>query len=86
MFFFDVPSTRNVEVKVSNIPSGDDYSLSVFTANKLILGISSNPGTSDEMVALNSLAPGRYYAMVKREFPLPGFPPNSKEYRIEVKG
>lgn len=86
VFFFDIPSTRDVRVKVSNIPSSDNYILYVYTSNKLFLGVSNNPGANNENLTLQSLASDRYFIVVQRLIPQPGFPPSSKEYRIEVNG
>ena len=70
-FYFDLTTPRSVWVQLRNIPSSSDYNLYVYDANKTLWGESRNINPADgENVRLNSLAPGRYYVVIERTFPI----------------
>ncbi len=64
-FFFDQPNTSTVTVRLSQIPSGSDYNLTVYDANKGVRGSGTLSGSQSEVVTL-FLPTGRYYIMVER--------------------
>lgn len=66
-FVFDQTSSGIVAVRLSQIPSGSDYNITVYDANKSVRGSGTQPGNQSEAVTL-ALAPGRYYIMVERIF------------------
>lgn len=68
VFFFDLPTSSSVTVSLTQIPSGSDYNIRVYGANKLLWGTGENPGNLNESVPL-TLAADRYYVMVERVFP-----------------
>lgn len=70
-FYFDLTTPRNVWVQLRNIPGNSDYNLYVYDGDKTLWGQSKNIKPSDgENVVLNNLAPGRYYVVIERTFPL----------------
>lgn len=82
-FHFDLTTPRSVWVQLRNIPSGSDYNLYVYDSNKTLWGQSKNIKPSDgENVVLNNLAPGRYYVVVERTFPLNR--PETQPYWVNV--
>ena len=66
-FYFDQSSSGIVTVRLSQIPTGSDYNVTIYNDNKVVRGSGSNAGNQDEAVTL-SLSPGRYYIMVERIF------------------
>ncbi|MEM7334142.1 MAG: hypothetical protein AAF490_18800 [Chloroflexota bacterium] len=81
VFTFELASTDQVTIKLSQIPTGSDYNLLIYDDNKLLWGVGNNPGTLSENVQL-TLGAGQYYVMVERVIPF-GFP-NSSNYRLIV--
>ncbi|MCA9956997.1 MAG: hypothetical protein KC434_19845, partial [Anaerolineales bacterium] len=63
----------------SQIPSGSDYNITVYDANKSVRGSGTQPGNQSEAVTL-FLSAGRYYIMVERIFGQA----DSSNYRIIV--
>jgi N-acetylneuraminic acid mutarotase len=66
-FYFEQSSSGIVTVRLSQIPSGSDYNITVYDDNKAVRGSGSNGGNQDEAVLL-SLSTGRYFIMVERIF------------------
>ncbi|VAW43030.1 hypothetical protein MNBD_CHLOROFLEXI01-4728 [hydrothermal vent metagenome] len=66
-FYFDQTSSSTVTVRLSQIPSGSDYNITIYDDNKGVRGSGTNAGNQDEAVTL-SLSLGRYYIMVERIF------------------
>jgi hypothetical protein len=66
-FFFDQPNTSTVTIRLSQIPSGSDYNITVYDANKSVRGSGTLGGNQSEAVTL-FLPAGRYYIMVERIF------------------
>lgn len=66
-FYFDQPNTSIVTVRLSQIPTGSNYDLTVYDANKSVRGSSAQVGNLSEVTTL-LLPPGRYYIMVERIF------------------
>lgn len=66
-FYFDQPSTDAVTVRLSQIPAGSDYNVTVYDANKSVRGSGTLAGNQNEAVML-LLPAGRYYIMVERIF------------------
>jgi N-acetylneuraminic acid mutarotase len=83
VFYFDLASRTDVTVRLTQIPSGSDYDVAIYSANKLLWGKGDNTGSQSEVVPL-ALGSGRYYVMVERVFPF-GLPDTSN-YRIVVEG
>lgn len=82
-FFFDVPSTRNITVRLEVPPTGN-YDVAVYDSNKTLWGESKTPFlNTDETIMLNNLAPGRYYILVSRIHPISGA---GDRYKIVVEG
>ncbi len=78
-FYFDQPNTSTITVRLSQIPSGSDYNITVYDANKSVRGSSTLAGNQNEAVTL-LLPAGRYYIMVERIFG----PADGSNYRIIV--
>ena len=78
-YYFDQPNTSTVTVRLSQIPSGSDYNITVYDANKSVRGSSTLAGNQSEAVTL-LLPAGRYYIMVERIFGQA----DSSNYRIIV--
>ena len=78
-YYFDQPSSSIVTVRLSQIPSGSDYNITVYDGDKAVRGSSTLAGNQSEAVTL-LLPSGRYYIMVERIF---GQADNSN-YRIIV--
>ena len=66
-YYFDQTSISGVTVRLSQIPSGSDYNVSVYDANKSLRGSGTLAGNQSEAVTL-FLPTGRYYIMVERIF------------------
>lgn len=66
-FYFDQTSLSNITVRLSQIPSGSDYNISIYDGNKSLRGSSTLAGNQSEAVTLQ-LTAGRYYVMVERIF------------------
>jgi hypothetical protein len=66
-FYFDQPNASTVTVRLSQIPSGSDYNITIYDANKSVRGSGTLAGNQSEAVTL-LLASGRYYVMVERIF------------------
>lgn len=66
-FTFVQSSPGIVTVRLSQIPSGSDYNVTVFDANKSVRGSGTLAGNQSEVVTL-FLPNGRYYIMVERIF------------------
>jgi hypothetical protein len=83
VYFFDLPAPTAVTVRLSQIPQGSDYNVSIYDPFKLLWGRGENPGNLDEAVPL-ILGAGRYYVVVERVFP--AGPPNTALYALRVEG
>ncbi|MEZ4595139.1 MAG: hypothetical protein R3D55_28945 [Chloroflexota bacterium] len=66
-YYFDQSSSSLVTTRLSQIPSGSDYNITVYDANKSVRGSSTLAGNQSEAVTL-LLPAGRYYIMVERIF------------------
>jgi hypothetical protein len=84
VFYFDLPSIRQVRVRLTQIPQDNNYDIAIYSHNKLLWGKGENLSGQDEDVIL-TLPPGRYYIMVERIFPIAKPDPN-EYYRILVEG
>jgi hypothetical protein len=85
VFYVDIPFHQSISVNVQKIPSGADYDLYVYNANKGLLGLSIQPGNNNESVNLN-VSPGRIYVVVERILPVPGFTPIPEPFELLVQG
>ena len=69
-YYIDLTTSRQVEVWLTNIPSGQDYTLAL-RANDgayTVIDYSGNAGTADEhFLTDNKLAAGRYYIQVYKQ-------------------
>lgn len=81
VYYFDLTGFTAVTVRLSQIPSGSDYNVFVYDANKQLRASGVNPGNLDEAFSV-TLLPGRYYVMVVRAAPA-GLP-NTSSYRLIV--
>ena len=54
-------------MRLSQIPTGGNYDITIYDANKDVRGSGTQAGTQDEAVTL-FLPTGRYYVMVERIF------------------
>lgn len=84
VFYFDLPSARQVRVRLTQIPQNNNYDIAIYSHNKLLWGRGQNLSGQDEDVTL-TLPVGRYYIMVERVFPLAKPNPN-QHYRVKVEG
>ncbi len=66
-YYFDQSNTSTVTIRLSQIPSGSDYNVTVYDANKSVRGSGTLAGNQSETVTL-LLPVGRYYIMVERIF------------------
>ncbi|MEZ4590697.1 MAG: hypothetical protein R3D55_06085 [Chloroflexota bacterium] len=78
-YYFDQTSSSLVTTRLSQIPSGSDYNITIYDANKSVRGSSTLAGNQSEAVTL-LLPAGRYYIMVERIFGQA----DSSNYRIIV--
>jgi hypothetical protein len=63
-FFFDLPAGRNVEIRLTNIPAGQNYNLVLRDINlQPPRGYSAQPGNSDEYIGV-AVPAGRYFIQV----------------------
>jgi hypothetical protein len=83
-YYFDWPAFGRVTAHLSQIPDDWNLDLAVYNHDKQILGESTNLHGHDETVSL-TLAPGRYYVIVRRLYPPSDIDPNVF-YRIIVQG
>jgi N-acetylneuraminic acid mutarotase len=74
-YYFDWTTFGRATVRLSQIPQSWNLDLAVYNSDKQILGDSTNLNGQDEFVSL-TLAPGRYYAVVRRIFPPSDIDPN----------
>jgi hypothetical protein len=81
VFYFELASLTTVTTRLTQIPSGSNYDVAIYDSNKVLWGEGNNLGNSDEVVT-RTLNAGRYFVMVKREFPFGD--PNTANYRIIV--
>jgi len=67
-FYFDLPSSRPVELWLTHMTGDQDFNLVLRDASLHIVpgGFSGNPGSSDDHVVTASLPAGRYYVQVNR--------------------
>jgi hypothetical protein len=63
-FYFDLSTSGNVELWLTNIPGGCDYDLVLRDAALTQVGYSGNVGGADEHITTGTLSPGRYYIQV----------------------
>jgi hypothetical protein len=81
VYRFDLASQKIVTATLTDVPSGNDLALSIYSANKFLLGRSNNPGPQHESVRL-LLNAGSYYVMVERLIPIPQ---PGQNYSVEVR-
>jgi hypothetical protein len=74
-YYFDWTTFGRATVRLSQIPQSWNLDLAVYNSDKQILGDSTNLNGQDEFVSL-TLAPGRYYVVVRRIFPPSDIDPN----------
>ncbi|WP_420631393.1 Kelch repeat-containing protein [Candidatus Leptofilum sp.] len=66
-FYFDQLSADFVTIRLSQIPSGSDYNVTIYDTDKSVRGSGTLAGNQSEAVTL-LLPTGRYYVMVERIF------------------
>ncbi|MDX1613597.1 MAG: hypothetical protein R3300_04755 [Candidatus Promineifilaceae bacterium] len=86
-YFFDLPSSRSITVRLTDVPIGSNYRLHLFNSSKIHLAapVASEPGTTATISPV-TLTAGRYYVVVERVFPPPGAEPSGQLYRLVVSG
>jgi hypothetical protein len=63
-FFFELPTGRNVEIRLTNIPAGQNYDLVLRDINlEPPVGYSGQPSNSDEYIGVSAAA-GQYFIQV----------------------
>ncbi|GJM42463.1 MAG: hypothetical protein DHS20C20_27450 [Ardenticatenaceae bacterium] len=67
VFYFQQPDASIVTVRLSQIPVGSDYNVTIYDENKGVRGSGTLAGNQNEAVTL-LLPVGRYYVMVERIF------------------
>ena len=75
VFYFDLGVTVPVGLTLTDIPSGANYDLLLYTRDKTFVARSDNLGTTPEILNL-TLPAGRYYLFVVRDLPQ-GMPPDA---------
>lgn len=65
-FYFELATSRNAELWLTNMASGQDFNLVLRDATLGIVGYSGQAGNADEHIAITALAAGRYYLQVRR--------------------
>lgn len=83
VFTFQVPSRRNITVRLKNLSSTNELSLHLYTFNKAWIASSARPGSQDEVIS-ETLNAGQYFAVVERIFPPPGIVPDQRDYQVEA--
>jgi len=78
VYYFDLPTTSAVTVKLRDIPVGTDYNIFLYDDNKFIWGAGQNGGNLNETIS-TTLSPGRYYLMVTQSGII-----TTKKYRLIV--
>jgi hypothetical protein len=63
-FYFDLSSAHSVEVRLSNIATGEDYDVYLRDADLEEVSRSDKTGSVDEHIQTGTLSPGRYYIHV----------------------
>jgi hypothetical protein len=63
-FYFDLSSAHSVEVRLSNIATGEDYDVYLRDADLEEVSRSDETGSVDEHIQTGTLSPGRYYIHV----------------------
>ena len=66
-FYFDLSAADVVTVRLSQIPAGSDYNITIYDSDKSVRGSGTKAGNQNEAVPLQ-LPAGRYYVMVERIF------------------
>jgi len=84
VFYFNLPSMRQVRVLLTQIPQNNNYDIAIYSHNKLLWGKGENLSGQDEDVTL-TLPPGLYYILVERKFPI-SKPDPDDTYHIKVEG
>jgi hypothetical protein len=65
-FYFELTTSRNVELWLTNMAPGQDFNLVLRDANLNMLGYSGAVGNADEHIPSAPLPAGRYYVQVRR--------------------
>jgi hypothetical protein len=81
-YYFDLSAAATVTIRLTQIPSGSNYDIGIYTSNKNRIGKGDNLGNLSESIHLSNLSAGRYYVLVSREFPIGE--PNTANYRLIV--
>jgi hypothetical protein len=62
-FYFELPAGRNVEIRLTNIPSGQNYDLVLRDTSLNARGYSANPGNNPELIQVQ-VPSGKYLVQV----------------------
>lgn len=63
-FYFDLSTSGDAQLWLTNIPGGCDYDLVLRDASLAQVGYSGNVGSADEHITTSALSPGRYYVQI----------------------
>jgi hypothetical protein len=63
-FYFDLSTSGDAELWLTNIPGGCDYDLVLRDAALAQVGYSGNVGSADEHITTSALPPDRYYVQI----------------------
>ena len=66
VYYIRLKATGSVEVRLSHIPSGNDYNLYLYDEERNLKGYSGELGNRDEHILLDPLLAGKYYLAVNR--------------------
>lgn len=65
-YYFELSAEHAITVSLQQIPSGHDYQLYLYNADRNLIGYSDNRGDQDERIPLSGAQlPGRYYIRVR---------------------
>jgi hypothetical protein len=80
IYTFYLPDTRAMQFTLFNIPPSYDYDLLLYTSQKQFMQLSSNPGTTNEILSA-TLPAGQYYVLVANVNPT--LSPSGQPYAVQ---
>jgi hypothetical protein len=63
-FYFTTPAAGTAQITLKDIPADADYELYLYANDKSLVASSTNVGSADEMVSVQSLPAGTYYIRI----------------------
>lgn len=64
MFRFQLAAAHTIEIWLTHIPAGSNFSLALYNAAKQRVTYSTQPGNADEHILTGTMQPGTYYIQV----------------------